>query len=689
MFKIAFSQFKYDRRRLLPFILSIALASAVLAILMFSLYAQHLGMIDMAIGYSGKQHFVINEALTDEQLTALKGTSGVNDVWTSDEFTYVAVSDISKTYQVAETAASAMGLERNAYGQFKITFNRQLLGLYGVKDPYYGGITALGQYLLAMAGAAVLVMLLFVVMIRGAYAQVVRENMRRSGMLLSVGMTPRQLSQMLLLETVICFATAAIAGVIAGYGVQALIYSFSFSAPLTAAVILCSFITVLIAVYGQLRKLMRVSIVSAINGSIYDSTAVMQYKKANEPISPKSPSRSLAGCFYRANRKGSRAAVADLALFCAVGISFQLLMAAVRANSYLELENKRFSVSMSFAGGLPSGETIDRLENLADDHAAYYANTCCVMSDIDINDESAINIWFYNGRPMLHTVIYGMDQSTFEKFKSQRGIDADGAVLIKNIAGSSGDAFSGIFPLNDISSVTLSARSAYDIENERTAVVPIAAVTDVYPDLGDVYFKYFLVIVIGIDEFLSYDEALYGDQSLRSANLSLNLPEDEIEACTQKIAEIMQDSDTEIAWYNTLINDKQAVEENIRPIEQFFYILILFFGLLGLINALNSIRASLESRRRDFELLRSTGLDERQELGIYLWEAAFFSAAPILAAIPVAVVMLIVLKAFLFKALPVSGWLGRLSPLLLLSAALPWMAVVFATYCFGGRRMKG
>ena len=122
-----------------------------------------------------------------------------------------------------------------------------------------------------------------------------------------------------------------------------------------------------------------------------------------------------------------------------------------------------------------------------------------------------------------------------------------------------------------------------------------------------------------------------------------------------KIAEIMQDSDTEIAWYNTLINDKQAVEENIRPIEQFFYILILFFGLLGLINALNSIRASLESRRRDFELLRSTGLDERQELGIYLWEAAFFSAAPILAAIPVAVVMLIVLKAFLFKALPVSG----------------------------------
>ena len=189
-----------------------------------------------------------------------------------------------------------MGLERNAYGQFKITFNRQLLGLYGVKDPYYGGITALGQYLLAMAGAAVLVMLLFVVMIRGAYAQVVRENMRRSGMLLSVGMTPRQLSQMLLLETVICFATAAIAGVIAGYGVQALIYSFSFSAPLTAAVILCSFITVLIAVYGQLRKLMRVSIVSAINGSIYDSTAVMQYKKANERYREIS-SRSLQAAF--------------------------------------------------------------------------------------------------------------------------------------------------------------------------------------------------------------------------------------------------------------------------------------------------------------------------------------------------------------------------------------------------------
>ena len=55
----------------------------------------------------------------------------------------------------------------------------------------------------------------------------------------------------------------------------------------------------------------------------------------------------------------------------------------------------------------------------------------------------------------------------------------------------------------------------------------------------------------------------FGDQS-SERKPSLNLPEDEIEACTQKIAEIMQDSDTEIAWYNTLINDKQ-VEENIRP----------------------------------------------------------------------------------------------------------------------------
>ena len=450
MFKIAFSQYKYDRRRLLPFILSIALASAVLAILMFSLYAQHLGMIDMAIGYSGKQHFVINEALTDEQLTALKGLPASMMSGQAMNLPMLPFPTFRKHIRSPRRLLRRWG-ERNAYGQFKITFNRQLWALRGER-PVLRRNNRARQYLLAMAGAAVLVMLLFVVMIRGAYAQVVRENMRRYGMLLSVGMTPRQLSQMLLLETVICFAPAAIAGVIAGYGVQALIYSFSFSAPLTAAVILCSFITVLIAVYGQLRNLMRVSIVSAINGSIYDSTAVMQYKKANEPISPKSPSRSLAGCFYRANRKGSRAAVAALALFCAVGISFQLLMAAVRANSYLELENKRFSVSMSFAGDLPSGETLDRLENLADDHAAYYANTCCVVSDININDESAINIWFYNGRPMLHTVIYGMDQSTFDN-QVTRGIDADGAVLIK-ISPAAAACRSGIFPLNDISSVT-------------------------------------------------------------------------------------------------------------------------------------------------------------------------------------------------------------------------------------------
>lgn len=689
------SRVRADRRKTLPLLFSILLSSVVISIFACIYVAQHSAAVDFAKSYSGSQHFTINEQLTEEQINILKANDEIAELRTSESHAYITLRDMKKVYPVSEAIAGSIGLERSGYGVYNITYNRQLLGLYGVKDPYSNRLTALGQLILTAAAFIVMVMILFAVIIGGAYAAFGRSRLSELGMLKSVGAAPEQIRYLLYLEAAVCCIPAMLLGPLIGYIVQSLMIKFAFSWWVTLICIALVPLTVFIASSGQIRRLARIPIVAAITGSMdgYAGIGGSGRKGAgkNQAINPANPARSLALQFYRGSRSSYRMSMIALALFFAISISFQTVMAFVKANSFAQLEDDRYNISIHFANGLPDDPLLSEISQAGDLYFAYYMNVCTMTTDMNVDMSAAANAWIYNGQTVLHTILYGLDDITYGKILEQAdAAGTDGSVILVNNIGGTNETEAGRsaggFPFADGKSLTLCARSPYDMENDAEISVPIAAVTGSYPETDSVYFPYNPVIMMNREEYLKVDEALYGDESMSTASVMLHVKYEDIEASVGRISGILDSAESGQEYeITTRLDRERDIRESLRPIERFFNVLIAFFGILGLLNAVNSINTSLEARRRELAILRSIGMDKKEELSMFMWEAAVYGCLPLALSIPI-ICIAAVLFGFIFKRVTLAAFFGYLSIIGIDLSVIPIVLVIFAVYLWNWRR---
>lgn len=655
-----FSRLHHEKQKILPLFFSLLLASTVISILALMYAAQYDSYLRFAEEFSGEQHFVINESLNDTQLSALRDYPDIEKYWTNGEYTYIQVKNIKSVYAVSEAIAHNLGLERTGYGTYKISYNRQLLGLYGIKDPYTNGITALGQLVLMASAFVIMTMILFSVIIRGAYAALERSRRSELGLLRSIGTTPEQIRYLIYLELILICIPAILLGLIIGYTVQTLVFRFIFSPIINLICAGCVFLTAFISSFSLVKRTAHETIISIISGNVevtdkssYDRNSK---KTAHLPIE-KNPPRMLAWLFYRKNRGAYRLSAVALTLFFAVSISFFTVMAFLRADSYAQLERNVYNVSVLTGNMLPDEDTIEKLAELSCDYSAFEVNTCSVVSDGLIDSAGNTNVWIYNGQQMLHTLLYGVDETTYRAYLNAAGLSetTHGAILVNNSQGSTMNnenhaaAICG-FPLADINRITLHARSPYDMENEQEVSLPIAAVSECYPEFDTVFSPYDMVIVLELDEFERIDGTLYGDQSMRSASILLNADDDVLGRIKEQVEEIL-DSSFEGSIYSitTKLDKMQRIDENLRSNEQFILIMVAFFGVLSLLNAANSIKASLESRRHELDLMWSIGFDQIDERKMFLWEASAYSLLPAVFSILIAALVGVFLKCFVMR----------------------------------------
>ncbi len=683
------SQVRVNKRKSILLFCSILLASVVISIFACMYTAQHSSYVDFAIDYMGSQHFTINEQLTGEQIGVLRENVAVAELHANADYVHITVHDVKNVYPISESLAESIGLERNGYGVYNITYNRQLLGLYGIKDPYTNSITALGQLLLTAAAFIVMVMILFVLIIGGTYAAFGRLRQSELGLLKSVGATPEQIRYLLYLEIIVYSIPAIILGLLVGYIVQSIVIKFAFSLWVTLACAVLVLLTVLVASASQIRRLTYIPIIAAISGSMNDFTGGNKKKKSKKvapPISPVHPARSLAWQFYKGNRSSYRMSMIALTLFFAIGISFQTAIAFVKANSAVQLDEEQYNINISFGKSLPNNEQLAEIAQIGDAYTAYYSNTCTITTDENIDLSANTSAWIYNGQTVLHTILYGFDDITYQKICEQSNAEqTGGAILVNNVSGTNEAYFgqaSGAVPLADSSSLTLCARSPYDMENSTEITIPITATTALYPEVDGTYFPYDVVVMLNQEEYLKVDETLYGDESMSMAAVKLYVPYDDIEASVEQIATILDSSEYKIT---TRIDREQAAKDSLRSTEQFFNILITFFGLLGLLNAVNHINTSLESRKRELAILRSIGMDKKEEGYVFLWEAAVYSALPLVLSFPVVGVVALLFKA-IFERVSFVGLFGQLSWIWIIASILPIVVVIFVIYLWNWRK---
>lgn len=235
-------------------------------------------------------------------------------------------------------------------------------------------------------------------------------------------------------------------------------------------------------------------------------------------------------------------------------------------------------------------------------------------------------------------------------------------------------------PLDEPSSITLYARSPYDMGNETLVNVPIAALIDVYPDVNEVFFPYDVVLVMDIDSFKQIDKSLFGQQSLKQAAVKINVPYGDINTKAIKIAELL--SENEVAFQiRTRLDEEKNIEDNLHSTTFFFNVLILFFGALGLLQAVNSINMSIQTRKRDLAILRSIGTDTAELRQVFMWEATAYSILPIVLSLPVSFVATLMFK-LLFKNLSLHIALRWIPYINIMILNLPLIIVIFAVYSY-------
>ena len=671
------SKISTDKRHTLPLFLSVTLATCVISLFAFMFVSQYYNNIEYAIQSSGSQHFIINEPLTEEQLLVLNENPDIEEIWQTGNYAYVKVHNVNDVYTISEHIAAELGLIRNGYGSYNITYNRSLLGLYGIKDPYLNTITALEQFILLASALCLMVMLLFVFIISGVYAMLNRARRTEIGLLQSIGATRYQIYFISYVEALCYFIPSIIIGIYIAYILQAITVGFRFSLLITILCVICTAITLFTATTIQIHRSLKGTIISKINVVPFRTNS---YKVTTAlTVNVKNPARSLAWLFYRSNRGAYRMSAVILTLFFSITLSFQAVIALIRANSYAEFDQEYYNLSLNTGSSLPSDSEISQLTESSENYVAYEMNTCTTPAFGNVDLTLNTGAWMYNGQYLLHTIIYGFDSKTFSDYLEYAGLplDTEGPVLVNNTHGTSSNAvdistLSNGLPLDSTSMLTLSARSAFDIENETVLELQIDAVSEVYPVIDVIYFPYDTVIIMDIEEFRRVDQYLYGENSMRSSVIRMRLPYQELSAIKTEISTLLNESD-DVPFYSitTHVDRINAIEESLASTDLLFTALILFFGVLSLCNAINGIRTSLEMRAHEFHLLYSIGYSVSETRQMLLWEAFSFSLIPLILCLPITLTVSLLMKFILLKnatilhSISFFNWALSLLPILL------------------------
>lgn len=669
----------------LPLFISIFLSALLISVTAFLYLAQYKLYLEYAVSSFGSQYFVINDALTDEQTETAESFGHVEKLWKVGEYTYVVTDNARNAYSTAEELASLLGLERNGYGTYNISFNRQLLGLYGIRDPYGGGMTALEQFIGLAASCVILIMILFAVIIKGTYAAFSRKRSAEWGLLRSIGAEPRQIYSILFLEMLFYCVPAILLGTAAAYCIQAAALRFVFSLSVTLICVLCVLLLTGAVSFVQGRAVMRMDILD----SVYGRQSFSEKSKnsgASSVISSRHPARSLAWHFYRSSRGSYRMSTFILALFFTLSTAFTLTMAMICANSMRAIEDNIYNVSVQTGQSLPDEKTRAGLCDESDLYSAYEMSifSCAAEKTVDLS--ASRNTWLWSGETMLHTIVYGLDERSYQSYLSDAGLPAktNGAILVTNVSGT-GEKTAIELPLDNTEKIRVNGRTPYNLENENYTELEIAGKSQVYPKLDTVFFPYDVVLILPLEEYRELDEKIYGDSSMKVSTVLLHVPENELGYVKERLYADEGLNQSEYLLVHTRQDEIDSVNAGLSSTETFFTIMIVFCGALGVCGTVNSIASNITARRDDIALLCDIGLDKGEERKMFLWEALSFLVIPFFVSILLTAAVAFVYRLFIFNEVTISMALRYMKPTVCIVSDVCIAVAIFAVYFSAGR----
>lgn len=587
-------------------------------------------------GLSFEESALIGLLKDSEKATLLEEGTGLE--------AYIWFKNPRDTYSLSKELLAELDIDYSkALDTGRIYFNRDVLEY---KMIYPSGLIPPKHVIRDMIetyGALMVLVLLFAVMIYGAFNVWNNRDIRDLALLKSVGMTEKQVKKMIRLKAFKISLLPVIIGLIVSYFTAGLLLylmwlnnslsyqkissifgekmraeGFEFahlSVEAILIILILAFLTVFISALVPARKSAKLSIVEGLAGMVGTKARVGRSRIAGKIEA------TLAGDYFRAYLKTYKTIILAL-IVSALVMTLVLVTQSYRAvdGIYGSYKNPYPFVSqIHTAGDLDKGliKDLREVEGLDEVHIYGARSFKFYLGDNPgfLSDE--LRGAFETGAKLEEEVfvkLLGLTDEDFDALIRENQLAEDAAYILLNKTPDSNRrpyAFRNYVPVSSGDEGKIAIR--YSAEGEEIPIHLDGSISDLPFDLegqseNGIYLFTRLKILEGFSEEYGMDEGHI--ENYYSITIKADRGLDEIsDQCEAIIASYIPKSD-----FSTMTETmRRAMDEEQRRNEATLNLGVqLILIVLALSNAYNSFHGNLRARRREFQLLRAAGMTDKQ-----------------------------------------------------------------------------
>lgn len=545
-----------------------------------------------------------------------------------------------------------------------INYNSTLLALYG--ESTYGNVmSSMGGMMIIMLS---LVSIGCIIVIYNSFAISVMERKKEFGLLSSIGATKRQLSHTVFFEAVVVGVIGIILGIIGAYiGIGCVIliinnlisdmleYKLHLVTNPLFIVIPVIFMIVVIGVSAFIpsRRASKVSPIEAIRQN--DDIKINKKKIRTSKLVNKlfGIEGEIALKNIKRNKKKYRVTIVSLFISIVLFISFSSYMNYTLNTASSVMGEVPYDYQISYFGDDPNNdkEALDKINEIVKssdvkEYVSYSVSNLSIIGNYTYSDEY---LDFYksaygdDGIKALNNLKYQsisilvLDDNSYNKYKKLIGIDNDSVILLNKFKGVSYGNNKRVnynIPVINNGNINIKICNFDDNDEDVDTTkycnknIDNIFVTNKSFDLIE-EFSY-------MDDFkLIVNKKLYDSISDSSTHYTqFNIISDN----TNNIDKLTKDLDKYSNVNYTNIKEAMRQANNlILVVKILMYGFISLVTLIGVTSVFNTISTSMALRKREFAVLRSIGLTNREFNKILFFESLFFGMKSLIFAIPVSI----------------------------------------------------
>ena len=542
-----------------------------------------------------------------------------------------------------------------------INYNSTLLALYG--ESTYGNVmSSMGGMMIIMLS---LVSIGCIIVIYNSFAISVMERKKEFGLLSSIGATKRQLSHTVFFEAVVVGVIGIILGILGAYiGIGCVIliinnlisdmleYKLHLVTNPLFIIIPVIFMIIVIGVSAFIpsRRASKVSPIEAIRQN--DDIKINKKKIRTSKLVNKlfGIEGEIALKNIKRNKKKYRVTIVSLFISIVLFISFSSYMNYTLNTASSVMGEVPYDYQISYFGDDNDIDALDKISEIiksndVKEYVSYSASNLSIIGNYTYSDEyldfykSAYGddgIKALNNLKYQYISIYILDDNSYNKYKKLIGIDNDSVILLNK--------FKGVSYGNN-------KRVNYDI--------PVI-------NNGNINIK-----ICNFDNDEDVDTTKYCNKNIDNifvTNKSFDLIEefsymDDFKLIVnKKLYDSISDSSTHYTQFNIISDNTNNIDKLTKDLDKYsnvnytnikeamkqannliLVVKILMYGfislvtLIGVTSVFNTISTSMALRKREFAVLRSIGLTNREFNKILFFESLFFGMKSLIFAIPVSI----------------------------------------------------